>query len=160
MDIGTWITLFYDVLWLFSSNSFYRLYTYIHIYVFYPFATVRTLHMTLKCNILLVCLWSLNINFWVAFLKLQFFSLFSRWKDYPTNKFLFIILYIYYWVDSQKPCVLFSMISLNSRTSFTFFFQWLCFKPLSFNLHNLLVLQIVYTSLLRERYCMFQNETK
>lgn len=131
---------------------------FLYLYVFYPFATVRTLHMTLTCSIFLVCLWFLNINFWAACLRLEFFSLFCRWKGESTNKFLFIVLYIYYWVGSPKPSVFFSMNSLNSRTAFTFFFQWLCFKPFSFSLHNLLLLQIVYVSLHRERYCVFHNE--
>lgn len=148
------------VLWL-----HFLLFPFSVFFILYPFSTVGTPRMTMKCNIFLVCLWSLNIKLWVGFLKLENFCLFCRWKDYPTNKpfglISVLVLYVYHSVGSSKPHVFFSMTrnNLNSRTAFSFFFRCLYFKPFCFSLHSL-HLEQVYISLLRVRCCIFHYETK
>lgn len=152
-----------------SSASCYRLYIYIYIE-----NTCLSIYLICFFTLLLLLelfIWHWNVTFpWFvfelrtlvfAFLKLEFFCLFSRWKDYPTNKFLFIVLYIYYWVGSPNPCVLF----LHDPFKFLDFFYFLLPVAVLNNFLSictilLLLLQVVYISLLRKKYCMFHNETK
>lgn len=156
MHAGTQAMSFYDCIFFYILFQFFL--------TLYLFTNIRTPHMTLKCNIFLFCLWSLNIKFWVRFFKLESFCSFCKWKDYPTNNpfdlISVLVLYVYHSGGSPKPCVVFSRMrkKLNPRTVFSFFFPCLYYKPICFSLHSLFLEQVVSISLLRMRYCIFHSE--